>query len=83
MRGSAGGHNGVLSILTTYQRDDFCRVKIGIGKPPDKSLTKMFVLSPFSAAEEALIADGVAEACFRISALVARMVTTTASESIG
>ena len=33
-RGSAGGHNGMKSILGTLGTDEFIRVRIGIGKPP-------------------------------------------------
>ena len=33
-RGSAGGHNGMKSILGTLGTEDFIRVRIGVGKPP-------------------------------------------------
>src|SRR5262245_26279886 len=71
MRGSAGGHNGVLSILTTYQSEEFRRVKVGVGQPPDKARMAAFVLSPVVGAEEPAIRDAVAEACTRILRLVA------------
>lgn len=32
--GSAGGHNGIKSILGTLGSDEFIRVRIGVGKPP-------------------------------------------------
>jgi len=31
-KGSAGGHNGLQSIIDALDSDDFCRVKIGVGK---------------------------------------------------
>lgn len=51
--GSAGGHNGIKSIIQELGRQDFPRVKIGVGaKPhPDFDLAD-WVLSGFSAAEE-------------------------------
>ena len=51
--GSAGGHNGIKSIIAELGRQDFPRVKIGVGaKPhPDFDLAD-WVLSTFSAAEE-------------------------------
>ncbi len=51
--GSAGGHNGVKSIIQELGSQDFPRVRIGVGgKPaPDGDLAE-WVLSPFSAAEE-------------------------------
>ena len=51
--GSAGGHNGIKSIIAELGSQDFPRVKIGVGaKPhPDFDLAD-WVLSSFSAAEE-------------------------------
>ena len=50
--GSAGGHNGIKSIIAELGSQDFPRVKIGVGaKPhPDFDLAD-WVLSTFSAAE--------------------------------
>ena len=51
--GSAGGHNGIKSIISELGSQDFPRVKIGVGgKPhPDADLAE-WVLSGFSAQEE-------------------------------
>ena len=51
--GSAGGHNGIKSIIASLGSQDFPRVKIGVGgKPqPDSDLAD-WVLSGFSAQEE-------------------------------
>lgn len=51
--GSAGGHNGIKSIIAELGSQDFPRVKIGVGaKPhPDYDLAD-WVLSAFSAQEE-------------------------------
>ena len=51
--GSAGGHNGIKSIIQELGSQDFPRVKIGVGaKPhPDFDLAA-WVLSSFSASEE-------------------------------
>ncbi len=79
--GSAGGHNGVKSIIGELGSQDFPRVKIGVGaKPsPDYDLAA-WVLSSFSAGEEkalefalnnaaeaalAIIDDGVPQAANR------------------
>ncbi len=55
--GSAGGHNGIKSIIQELGSQDFPRVKIGVGaKPhPDADLAD-WVLSDFSAAEEKALA---------------------------
>ena len=79
--GSAGGHNGIKSIIQELGSQDFPRVKIGVGaKPhPDYDLAS-WVLSGFSANEEkdlkvaldngakaalAIIDQGVSEAANR------------------
>ena len=55
--GSAGGHNGIKSIIQELGSQDFPRVKIGVGaKPhPDFDLAD-WVLSPFTAQEEKALA---------------------------
>lgn len=55
--GSAGGHNGIKSIIAQLGSQDFPRVKIGVGaKPhPDFDLAD-WVLSTFSAQEEKALA---------------------------
>lgn len=54
--GSAGGHNGIKSIIAETGSQDFPRVKIGVGaKPhPDYDLAD-WVLSSFSASEKKLL----------------------------
>jgi len=36
-RGSAGGHNGVKSILAALGTEEFIRIRIGVGKPPTQT----------------------------------------------
>ena len=51
--GSAGGHNGIKSIIAELGSQDFPRVKIGVGaKPNDQQDLADWVLSNFSAKEE-------------------------------
>ena len=61
--GSAGGHNGIKSIIGGLNSQSFPRVKIGVGaKPhPDYALAD-WVLSNFSASEEKLLAPAVERA---------------------
>lgn len=51
--GSAGGHNGIKSIIAELGSQDFPRVKIGVGAKtnPDQDLAD-WVLSAFSASDE-------------------------------
>lgn len=51
--GSAGGHNGIKSIINELGSQDFPRVKIGVGaKPHAEQDLADWVLSSFSATEE-------------------------------
>lgn len=61
-KGSAGTHNGLKSIINHLQRQDFPRIKIGIGKKyPNQNLAD-FVLSRFSKEERPDIEDSIAKA---------------------
>lgn len=51
--GSAGGHNGIKSIIAELGSQNFPRVKIGVGAKPHKDFDlAAWVLSTFSANEE-------------------------------
>ncbi len=59
-KGSAGGHNGLQSIIDALGHDEFPRLRIGVGggKPdPD------YVLARFTKEERPAIEEAVAEAC--------------------
>ena len=46
--GSAGGHNGIKSLIEHLGADTFNRVRIGIGESPDPRPLEDWVLSKFS-----------------------------------
>ncbi len=50
-RGSAGGHNGLKSIIATLGTNEFIRLRIGIQPEHQISDAKKFVLDEFAAAE--------------------------------
>jgi PTH1 family peptidyl-tRNA hydrolase len=47
-RGGPGGHNGLRSVLSCLETENFCRLKVGIGRPPFDENPAHYVLSPFS-----------------------------------
>ncbi len=49
-KGSAGGHNGLKSIIDHLHTQSFPRLRIGIGRPADKEMVD-YVLSDLSQAE--------------------------------
>ncbi len=50
-RGSAGGHNGLKSIIAATKTDEFIRLRIGIQSEHPVGDTKNFVLDEFSRSE--------------------------------
>lgn len=60
-KGSAGGHNGLKSIISHIGTQDFNRIKIGIGRPNGKTVVN-HVLSTFAKEDTAIITNSVARA---------------------
>ncbi|MFC2336710.1 MAG: aminoacyl-tRNA hydrolase [Negativicutes bacterium] len=58
-KGSAGGHNGIKSVLYHVQDENFSRVRIGIGRPPVGWTVIKHVLTPFSPADRILIDEAI------------------------
>jgi PTH1 family peptidyl-tRNA hydrolase len=56
-KGSAGGHNGIKSIIEHLGTKQFNRIKIGIDRPPAGMSVVNHVLSPFSEDDHQLVAD--------------------------
>jgi peptidyl-tRNA hydrolase, PTH1 family len=56
-RGSAGGHNGLKSIIAEIGTDEFIRLRIGIQPEHPVSDAKRFVLDTFSRSEQAIVKE--------------------------
>ena len=46
-KGGDGGHKGIRSIIDALGKDDFCRLRIGIGRPEAGMNPADYVLTPF------------------------------------
>jgi PTH1 family peptidyl-tRNA hydrolase len=68
--GGAGGHNGLLSILTELSTDQFSRLKIGIGRPAPGVDPADYVLEPFTQDETTVIEASVDRAVLALECLV-------------
>lgn len=63
-KGSDGGHNGIKSIIYLTGSDNFPRVKIGVGKKPNKDYDLAdWVLSNFTKEELPLIHEAADNTC--------------------
>ena len=78
--GSAGGHNGIKSIIAQLGSQDFPRVKIGVGAKPsaDRDLAD-WVLSPFSAQEEKALSFSLEKTADAALAIVEKGVPVAAN----
>ena len=56
-KGSAGGHNGIKSIIAHLDTMVFPRIKIGVGEKPPRMELSSYVLGRFSKAEQQVMAD--------------------------
>ncbi len=71
--GSAGGHNGIKSIITHLGTQDFPRVKIGVGEKPRKEMDLAdWVLSKFGQDEQKVLFEKFGDAAEAIKLMVAR-----------
>jgi len=61
-QGSSGGHRGLQSIIDTLERQDFCRLRIGIGRTDKNMASAEYVLSPFNKGEKKEVPDIIEKA---------------------
>ncbi|MDD2702868.1 MAG: aminoacyl-tRNA hydrolase [Candidatus Omnitrophica bacterium] len=62
--GSAGGHKGIASIISVLKSEDFCRLRVGIGRPAgDRKTAAEFVLSAFDRRDKGYLKEALVEAC--------------------
>ena len=63
-KGSAGGHNGMKSLIAHLGTDKFNRIRIGVGRPMSGMKVSDYVLAPFNKEEAPLIEDVVKKSAF-------------------
>ena len=82
--GSAGGHNGIKSIISEVGSQEFPRVKIGVGaKPePERDLAD-WVLSTFSASEEKALVPALEAAADAALSIIEKGIPETANRFNG
>ena len=82
--GSAGGHNGIKSIIQEVGSQAFPRVKIGVGAKPNPEYDLAdWVLSTFSAQEEKALAVALENAADAALSVIDRGVPETANRFNG
>lgn len=69
--GSAGGHNGIKSIITSLENNqDFSRLKIGIGPKPAEGQLIDYVLGDFTEEEQSKLSEVIDNAINAIDIII-------------
>lgn len=69
-KGSAGGHNGIKSIIAHLGGQDFKRIKVGVGEKPLGFDLADYVLSRFSKAERESVEEALQRAAEAAAAIM-------------
>lgn len=69
-KGSAGGHNGIKSIISHAGTQEFLRIKIGVGEKPQGWDLADYVLGRFSKEERQLVTEAFEKVCDAVALMV-------------
>ena len=70
-KGSAGGHNGLKSIIYLLKSDEFVRIKMGVGSPKNEGYDLAdFVLGHFTKEEIPVMEDAIIKASKSVEEII-------------
>ncbi|MDF2589338.1 MAG: Aminoacyl-tRNA hydrolase [Anaerocolumna sp.] len=69
-KGSAGGHNGIKSIINHLGSDEFLRIKVGVGDKPKGWDLADYVLSRFNDEEQPIIRDAIKKSSEAVKSII-------------
>lgn len=69
-RGSAGGHNGLKSIIASLGTDEFIRLRLGIQPEHPLADAKRFVLDTFSRSEQPIVKETLENGAHALRAII-------------
>lgn len=79
-KGSAGGHNGIKSIISHLGTNVFLRIKVGVGEKPAQYDLADYVLGHFSKEDRQLMEEGYRKAVHAVELLVTDQVDQAMNE---
>ncbi len=74
--GGPGGHKGVRSLIQSLGTRAFCRIKVGVGRPPAGESVEDYVLGSFRAEEKDIVKDAIKGAVLACELCVSNGVET-------
>lgn len=69
-KGSAGGHNGMKNIIFHTGSQEFVRIRVGVGKKPDRMDLADYVLSRFDKDELPFMRESCTKACEAVETIL-------------
>lgn len=79
-KGSAGGHNGMKSIISHLGTDQFARIKVGVGNRENGRNLADYVLGKFMPDERVIMKDSVKNAASATSVIILEDIATSANK---
>jgi len=68
--GGSGGHKGCASVIEALGTEEFIRVRMGIGRPPEDMDVVKYVLSPFKPSEIPLVEEMLEKASDAVKMII-------------
>ena len=72
-KGGDAGQLGVRSITEKVGTDQYCRIRVGVGRPDNQGDIVDYVLTPFVEAESQLLNEVIEEAVLRVEETLVEM----------
>ncbi len=69
-KGSGGSHNGMRNIIFLTKKDDFPRIRVGVGRPTNGQDLASYVLGRFSKSEQELLTPIVKDSVSAIETII-------------
>jgi PTH1 family peptidyl-tRNA hydrolase len=79
-KGSSGGHNGLKSIIEQLGRDDFIRLRIGVGEKPEGYDLADYVLGHFNIRERNVMKEAAHQAAAAVRTILESGVDRTMNQ---
>lgn len=73
-RGGDAGHQGVASVINALSTDSFCRIRVGVGRPPEGWTATDYVLETLRDEELPGLEKAIAAAADRVEEVLAQRV---------
>ena len=71
-KGSAGGHNGIKSLIQHLGTQEFNRIRVGVSRPPAGMQVADYVLSKFSKDDQPIVNDAIEKSCEAVEMSLAK-----------